>query len=278
MTSTPVSTIVFTSFALTAFAANSILCRLALAGQAIDPASFTTVRLVSGAIALFLLVSLRDRRIVRPSFRLLTAIALFAYAAPFSFAYLSIPAGAGALILFGSVQVTMIGWDIVQGYRLSWREWCGLGLALGGLTALTLPGSVDPLGAALMALAGFAWGIYSVHGRGSKDPLVSTAGNFAVAAFLAIPLQGVFMGGMLVTGNGFALAVASGAVTSGIGYALWYTALRGLTATRAAIVQLLVPLLAAAGGVAFLSETITTRMVFAAALIFAGVGMVMARR
>jgi len=265
------STLLFTSLALTAFAANSILCRLALADHSIDAASFTTIRLVSGAVALLLIMAFRDRGKARPHFRLLTAFALFAYAAPFSFAYISIPAGAGALILFGAVQATMIGWDLVQGYRLSMREWCGLLLALGGLVVLTWPGAVDPIGAALMSLAGVAWGLYSVYGRGTEYPLRATAGNFAVAALLTIPFEGVFLDGVTLTASGITLAVLSGAVTSGIGYALWYTALRGLTATRAGIVQLLVPVLAATGGVVFLSEVITVRLVAAAAMILPGV-------
>ncbi|MDH4069223.1 MAG: DMT family transporter [Ignavibacteria bacterium] len=274
----PASTLFFTSLALTAFAANSILCRLALADQSIDAVSFTTVRLLSGAVMLFLLVSLRDRRVTRPAFRLLTAVALFCYAAPFSLAYVSIPAGAGALILFGAVQVTMIGWDILRGYRLSWREWGGLVLALGGLVILTMPGSVDPGGAMLMAAAGVSWGIYSIYGKGTADPLKGTAGNFAVAMIFTLPLSAFSPQAANVTPAGVLYAAISGAVTSGIGYALWYRALRGLTATRAGIIQLLVPVIAAAGGVALLDESITGRMIIAAALIFAGVGMAVTGR
>jgi drug/metabolite transporter (DMT)-like permease len=267
------STLFFTSLTLIAFAGNSILCRLALAQHLIDAASFTSIRLFSGAAALLVILLLRDRGRIRPRIRIVTGIALVAYAAPFSFAYLSIPAGTGALILFGAVQVTMIGWDILRGHRLPWQEWCGLALALLGLVGLTLPGAVDPLGAILMAAAGIAWGYYSIYGRGTEDPVQSTAWNFALGVLLVLPFPFIVREQLRWTPEGATYAILSGAVTSGLGYALWYRALRGLTATQAGIVQLLVPVLAAVGGVLLLGETVTVRLVVAGILIFSGVGL-----
>lgn len=272
-----------TAVALVAFALNSVLCRLALEPRLIDAGSFTALRLASGAIALVLLLRIRPdtpanvRRPAGGSF--VAAFALFAYAAPFSYAYLQLPAGVGALILFGCVQTTMIGWDLLRGGRPRPAEWLGLLLALGGLTALTLPGqSAPPLGAsALMAVAGVAWGGYSLLGRDRADALAKTADNFR-KSLLLLPLLGpvVFLKSdhaLHLTAAGAGLAVCSGAVTSGIGYAIWYRALAGLSATRAALVQLSVPVLAALGGVVLLGEAITVRLLVCSVVILSGVAL-----
>ncbi len=270
-------TISLTSLALVAFASNSILCRLALGHHLIDAGTFTSVRLVSGAVALVALVALKGQRIQALTMHWQSAVALFAYAAPFSFAYLLIPASAGALILFGAVQTTMIGWDIVQGKRLNKTELIGLVLALSGLVALTLPGAtgLDLAGVGLMTVAGFAWGVYSLLGKGVDDPLRATASNFALSIVFVIPLAALSTGEWNVSRQGLVLAIASGALTSGIGYAVWYAALRGPSSTQAAILQLLVPVLAAIGGVVILDETVSLRLVISGVMIFAGVLLAM---
>jgi drug/metabolite transporter (DMT)-like permease len=203
------------------------------------------------------------------------AALLFAYAAPFSFAYLEIGAGVGALVLFGAVQTTMIGWGIARGERPAALEWLGLGLAVAGLAVFALPGAAAPapLGVALMVVAGVSWGAYSLRGRGATDPLAATAGNFVRSAPLAAALFGAaaLVAPPLASGRGLALAVASGALASGLGYTLWYAALPGLTATRAALLQLLVPVLAAAAAVGLLDERPDRRLYLASALILGGV-------
>src|SRR5512143_137376 len=265
--------ILLTLFALVAFAANSLLCRQALDRTGIDAASFTAIRLVCGALALWLIVALRGGSRAGGSWR--SAGALFAYAAAFSFAYESLPAGAGALLLFGAVQATMIIAGLRAGERLNARQATGFVLALAGLTYLVRPGlSAPPLGGALLMLAaGIAWGVYSLRGRGVADPLAATAGNFLRAAPLGIGL-GVAAWPMLRgDAAGAASAVLSGTLASGAGYAVWYTALRGLSATRAATVQLSVPVIAAAGGVMLLGEPVTPRLVIASAAILGGVAV-----
>jgi drug/metabolite transporter (DMT)-like permease len=276
-------TAVFTVLALTGFAANSLLCRAALAGggRLIDAASFTSVRLVSGAIMLGLLLRLRGARYQGGSWG--SALALFAYAAGFSLAYVRISAGVGALLLFGCVQATMLGIGLVRGERPRPLEWVGLLLALGGLVALTAPGATAPdfVGAALMAGAGVAWGVYSLRGRGSTNPLAATAQNFLLSVPLALALSAVstgVQGAPHATAQGLVLAVASGALTSGVGYSLWYAALPHLTATRAAIVQLSVPVLAATGGVMLLGEHVTLRLLGAGAALLCGVLLALAAR
>ena len=270
----------YTAIAMLAFAANSLLCRLALAGESIDPASFGAVRIVSGALALALIV--RWRAGARPGAGggWLSAAMLFAYVAFFSFAYLSLTAGTGALILFGAVQLTMFGWALRRGERFAAAAWSGLALAAAGLVYLVLPGvSAPPLvGAVYMALAGAAWGVYSLRGRGALDPLHATAGNFLRAAPMALALWLPFAGGAHADAAGVVLAVVSGALTSGVGYALWYTALRALTAMRAATVQLSVPLITAFGAVLFLAEPLTLRLVLASGAILGGIALVLARR
>ncbi len=270
-------TISLTSLALVAFASNSILCRLALGHHLIDAGTFTSVRLMSGAVALVALVALKGQRIPAFTMHWQSTVALFAYAAPFSFAYLLIPASAGALILFGAVQTTMIGWDIVQGKRLNKTELIGLVLAMSGLVVLTLPGAtgLDVAGVGLMTIAGIAWGVYSLLGKGVDDPLHATASNFVLSIVFVIPLAALSAGEWNVSRQGLVLAIASGALTSGIGYAVWYTALRGLSSTQAAILQLLVPVLAAIGGVVILDETVSLRLVISGVMIFAGVLLAM---
>ncbi|MCI0571313.1 MAG: DMT family transporter [Myxococcaceae bacterium] len=265
-----------TVLALVGFAANSLLCRAALAGgegRAIDAASFTGVRLAAGAVVLWLLVRARGRG--GPSGRWASALALFAYAAGFSLAYVQLPAGVGALLLFGCVQATMIAAGLLRGERPRALEWTGLVVALVGLVALTAPGASAPapVGATLMAGAGVAWGIYSLRGRGSSDPLGATAGNFLLAAPLVLPLLLLGKGALHMDTRGVLLAAASGALASGLGYSLWYAALRALTTTRAAVVQLCVPVLAAVGGVLLLGEALTARLVWAGGAVLAGVGL-----
>ena len=273
------ATLAFTATAMLAFAANSLLCRLALAGGGIDPASFGAVRVVSGALALALIVRLRAGSAPAGG-DWLSATMLFAYVAFFSFAYVSLPAGTGALILFGAVQLTMFGWALRGGERFTMPAWSGLALAAAGLVYLVLPGVSAPplLGAALMALAGAAWGVYSLRGRGAPDPLRATAGNFLRAAPLALVSWLPFMGVAHADPAGIGLAVVSGALTSGVGYALWYTALRGLTAMRAATVQLSVPVMTAFGAVLLLGEAVTMRLVLASLAVLGGIALVLARR
>jgi drug/metabolite transporter (DMT)-like permease len=267
--------------AMMAFAANSLLCRAALGARAIDALTFTSVRLASGALVLALLV--RGRSGTRDAFaawRL--GAALFAYAIGFSLAYTRITAGMGALLLFGAVQVTMIGGGLVAGERPTTREWLGLGLALAGLVGLTFPGltAPDPGGAAFMLAAGVAWGVYSLGARAGGEPLAANAASFACSVPLALVAQGVGFVRMppKVTAAGLALAVTSGAVTSGLGYALWYAALRGLTAAQAAIVQLSVPPLAALGAVALLGEALGTRLIVSGAAVLGGIAVALAAR
>lgn len=269
-----------TGLALVAFAGNSILCRMALGGRLMDPAGFTAVRLASGAVTLWLLLAGRDGGAPRLQGHWASAAALFTYAAAFSLAYLSLSAGTGALILFGAVQVTMLLAGLRAGERPRPAEWVGLALAVAGLIVLVRPGlsAPAPAGAALMTAAGIAWGVYSLRGRGSREPLRNTAGNFMMAAPVALLLVPVAGGVGAWTATGVALAVTSGALASGVGYAIWYAALPALTATRAALVQLLVPVLAAAGGVALLSEAIPLRLPVAAAMVLGGVALAVTAR
>jgi drug/metabolite transporter (DMT)-like permease len=271
----------YTTFALVAFAFNSILCRLALRGDEIDPVGFTLVRLASGAAVLILLSYFFGGKSKQANEgNWISAFFLFAYAICFSLAYLNLSAGMGALILFGCVQLTMIGWSIAKGERPPPLEWIGLLAALGGLVYLVFPSlEAPPLwSSSLMAGAGIAWGAYTLRGKGSSDPLSDTTANFVrsvpMIAVVAIP----FFQQIHSSSRGILLAVLSGAVASGVGYTAWYTALKGLTATRAAVLQLAVPVLAAAGGVWFLSEVATTRLWIAAALILGGIAIVIAAR
>ncbi len=271
--------VTLTALAMIAFAANSILARLALAEGAIDAASFTGIRLIAGAAALLALASLRERRLLPASHATggswRAAAALFGYAAAFSFAYLRLGAGTGALILFTSVQICMLGWAIVKGERPGPVEWLGLALAVGGFVYLTAPGLVapDPLGTVLMVAAGACWAVYSLLGRGSSAPLADTTGNFLRCVPLALILAAIGLGAPAATPLGLACAALSGALASGIGYAIWYTALPLLSRTRAAVVQLTVPTIAALGGVVFVAEALTLRLAVASVVILGGVGI-----
>lgn len=271
-------TALLTAAALVCFAANSILCRLALAHGAIDPAGFTGLRMASGALVLALIALGRSGPRPAAGWSWLSAAALFAYAAPFSYAYVSLGAGVGALVLFGVVQATMIGWGVARGDRPGPVVWLGLAIAMGGLVALAAPGATapDPIGLAAMAVAGAGWGVYSLRGRASSiDPVVANAASFARTVPVAAALvAGAGLAGQLAPSpRGAVLAIASGAVASGAGYAIWYAALRGLTVARAAILQLLVPFLAAAGGVLLLGEVASPRLVLAGAAILGGVAL-----
>jgi drug/metabolite transporter (DMT)-like permease len=268
-------TILLTSLAMFAFASNSLLCRIALKYTGIDAASFTTIRVISGAIMLWLLVKIR-RGTQTGGGNWMSAFALFVYAAGFSFAYMSLPAATGALLLFGAVQVTMIGYGVWSGERLRGLQLVGLTFAFGGLVGLLLPGlSAPPLyGSILMLGAGAAWGIYSLRGRGAGDPTRVTAGNFMRAVPMAAAMSILMLDRTSVNNMGFWYAIASGALASGIGYTIWYTALPGLKATNAATVQLSVPVIAALGGIIFLGELISIRLILASIAILGGIAMV----
>lgn len=275
----PARVFTLTLCAMIAFAGNSVLCRLALAHTAIDAASFTTVRIVAGALTLWLIVSLRDRSTTVAG-NWPSAFALFAYAAGFSFAYVSLTAATGALLLFGAVQATMIGYGLWRGERLNRQQITGLTLALAGLVGLLLPGltAPPPGGALLMLCAGVAWGVYSLRGRGAGDPTRVTAGNFIRAVPFALIVSVLMLSRTSLDTTGLIYAVLSGALASGIGYAIWYTALHGLSATNAATVQLSVPVIAALGGVALLGEPVTLRLAITSAAILGGVAIVILGR
>ncbi len=269
----------FTAVAMIAFAGNSLLCRVALKQTQIDAASFTLIRIISGALCLGILVLIR-KGTLRNAGSWTSALALFGYAALFSFAYLRLTAGTGALLLFGAVQATMIFWAFRKGEQLRLAQTAGLFLALAGLVALVFPGlTAPPLSAALLMLgAGIAWGIYSLRGKGGGDPLRATAGNFLRAVPLAVLLSFVVLSSANFDRAGIVYAIASGALASGIGYAIWYTALPALKSTGAATVQLSVPVLAAAGGIAFLGETITLRFALASIAVLGGIALVIVER
>ena len=263
-----------------AFAGNSILCRLALGSGSIDVASFTAVRILSGAVVLLLLVAVQQRslRIGRP--RIGAVLALFLYMICFSFAYLSLSAGTGALLLFGAVQITMLGVALIYGERFSATAWAGLVLAFCGLIYLVAPGvaAPDPAGAVLMVIAGIAWGAYSLLGRGASDPLLETARNFVYCVPFAVVVFALMLSDMDITATGLVLAIASGALASGVGYAIWYAALPALSAGNAATVQLSVPVIAALGGVIFIAETFSIRIGVATLLTIGGIWLVLAQR
>lgn len=267
--------VALTTLAMTAFAGNSLLCRVALKQTEIDAASFTTIRLIAGALTLWLLVAVRrDRPAGRGNWR--SALALFIYAVAFSYAYVSLTAATGALLLFGAVQVTMIGHGLWCGERLHGLQLIGLVLALAGLVGLLLPGlSAPPMfGAALMLAAGVAWGVYSLRGKGAGDATRVTAGNFLRTVPVAIVLILLMPHGEKLDYAGAGYAVASGALASGVGYAIWYTVLPALNSTRAAIVQLCVPVIAAIGGIVLLGESLTLRLVLASAAVLTGISLV----
>ncbi|MFG0414595.1 EamA family transporter [Ectopseudomonas khazarica] len=272
-------TLLLTSLAMLAFAGNSLLCRLALRETAIDAASFTAVRLLAGACALWLLLQLRQNR-QAPAGSWAGAVALFTYAAAFSFAYLQLDTGVGALLLFGAVQLSMLLWGLLRGERLGLCASLGTALATAGLLALLLPGASAPplLAALLMLLAGVAWGAYSLLGRGQGNPLAVTAGNFLRATPLALLLALAVLPQLNWDGPGLFYALLSGALTSGVGYAIWYSALPGLHASQAATVQLSVPILAALGGSLLLGEALTLRLLLSAVAVLGGIALVLSAR
>ena len=273
-------TLVLATLALSAFAGNSLLCRMALRQASIDPAMFTSIRILSGAAVLAAIFKLRGFRLragsLAGSGSWLSALALFTYAIAFSFAYVSLPAGTGALLLFGAVQATMIGYGLWTGERLRAIQSAGLVCAVGGLAGLLLLGiSAPPLaGALLMLAAGVAWGIYSLRGKRAGDPIDVTAGNFGRAVPFALVLSLATWSRTRFDYTGIGYAVASGALTSGVGYAIWYTALPHLKATSAATIQLSVPVMTAIAGVLFLGETLTLRLVVASSVILGGIALV----
>lgn len=276
----PSGTFALTGAAMLAFAANSLLCRAALERELIDAASFGAIRLVSGAAVLVALATNRGSASARARADWPAAVMLFGYVALFSFAYRGLSAGMGALILFGAVQATMFVAGLRAGERFPAIAWCGFALALGGLVYLVSPGieSPAPIAATSMAGAGVAWGVYSLRGRHAGDALATSAGNFARAAPLALLLTALTWRGVHAEVSGVALAIASGALTSGLGYVVWYAALKRLSAMRAASVQLSVPPLAALGGAAWLGEVPGIRLVVASAAILGGIALVLASR
>jgi len=269
-----------TSFALIAFALNSILCRLALRGDEADAAAFTAVRLAAGAVVLGAIVVYRSGKGVSSTREKvggswMSALFLFTYAILFSLAYLNLTAGTGALILFGSVQFTMILASLIRGERPRTLEWLGLAVALAGLIYLFYPGLSSPPAAssALMVAAGASWGLYTLRGKRSADPIGETAGNFLKSLPFGAAALLVFLPSLHLSAYGVLLAVISGAVTSGIRYAVWYTALRDLTTTRAAAVQLAVPIITTIIGIVFLSEIADLRLVISGILILGGIAL-----
>lgn len=274
----PVRVVLLTSIALCAFAANSVLCRLALRETSIDAATFTTVRIVSGALALWLIVVINGGA-RRPGGNWSSAFALLAYAIAFSFAYLALSAGTGALLLFGAAQLTMILAGLAAGERLRPRQLFGLALAFVGLLYLVLPGvTAPPLGGAgLMVVAGIAWGVYSLRGRGSTSPLAETAGNFVRASPGAVLLSLLMLASAELDGRGVAYAVLSGTLASGAGYAVWYAALPRMRTASAATAQLSVPVIAAVGGMLFLGEPFTLRLGIASVVTLGGIALVVTK-
>lgn len=267
------------ALAMLAFAANSLLCRLALKHTTIDAGSFTALRLVSGALALWLIAAWRER-VWRPGGSWASAAALFVYAAGFSYAYIELTAAVGALLLFGAVQTSMIGYGLARGERLRPRQVLGFLAAVGGLVGMLLPGitAPAPTSAALMLVAGVAWGVYSLRGRGPGNPTVATAGNFVRTLPMALLLYLPAPHALTADAAGAGYAIASGALASGVGYAIWYAALPGLAATQAATVQLSVPVLAALGGVVFLGEAPTLRLLLGSLAILGGIALVIGSR
>jgi drug/metabolite transporter (DMT)-like permease len=274
--------LILTGIAMLAFAGNSVICRLALIDRSIDPASFTDIRIASGAITLLIILGLRQGKtkvLQHGSWR--SAALLFAYAICFSYAYVDLNTASGALILFGLVQATMIAMALRSGERPRPTEWIGWTLAGAGFVWLLLPGASAPSmqGALLMALAGVSWGVYSVRGKGESDPLASTAANFTRALIPAVIVSVVALlntGSIHVSSHGVALAILSGSLTSGVGYVIWYAAIRHLTSMQAALVQLSVPAIAAFGGVLLVAEPLTTRLLVSGLLVIGGISIALA--
>jgi drug/metabolite transporter (DMT)-like permease len=280
-TTLDIGTIALTLLTLIAFASNSLLTRLALELPRIDAATFTSIRLASGAVMLAMLVRARTGRWVsRQRHGVAGPFALLVYALPFSFAYLRIGAAVGALVLFGVVQLTMIGYGMLSGERPARMTWLGLALAIAGLATLTVPSAArpDPAGVLLMAIAGVAWGVYSLVGRTATDPIAANAWSFLWSSPLVILFDIAVSTPVAVSRSGIVLAVVSGAITSALGYAVWYRALPRLSVTQAAVAQLSVPVIAASGAVAFLDERVTGRFAAAGAAVLIGVAIALAAR
>lgn len=278
MNALAIKTSAYTSFALMAFAGNSVLCRLALGENTIDAASFTTIRLLSGIITLAVILKMTNNNgkpVSKGSWS--AAFMLFLYAVTFSFAYISLDTGTGALILFGSVQITMIFISLFSGNRLHYFEWIGVLIAFLGFGYLVKPSLTTPslTGFFLMTVSGIAWGIYTLIGRTSKNPISDTAYNFLRTLPFVIILLVVALPYANLSQEGILLAVLSGAIASGIGYAAWYIALGGLPVSKAAVVQLLVPVIAAIGGVLFASEIISLRLMLSSVIVLGGILTVM---
>jgi drug/metabolite transporter (DMT)-like permease len=267
--------IFLTALAMIAFASNSLLCRAALKNTGIDAASFTFVRIISGAVMLWIVTRMRQVSSSKAG-NWTSAFALFVYAAAFSFAYVDLAAGTGALLLFGAVQATIILWGFRKGERLDAIEGVGLVLAISGLVVLVFPGLTAPplIGAILMLGAGVAWGVYSLRGKAAGDAIAATTGNFVRAVPFAGLMSVMFLARAQVDLAGVSYAALSGAITSGLGYVIWYSALPSLKSTSAAAVQLSVPVLAASGGILFLSEPITLRYIGASIAVLGGIALV----
>jgi drug/metabolite transporter (DMT)-like permease len=270
----------YATLALVAFAANSILCRLALRDDHVDPATFSTIRLISGAAVLWLMVTWKPDKTLQRTGSWASAAMLSLYAVPFSFAYTTLSTGTGALLLFGSVQATMLVVATRSGERPRSGAWFGLGMALAGLVCLVLPGLEAPSvpGAMLMGIAGVSWGAYSWRGRNTASPLAQTAANFSRSVPLVILVSLASLGQFHLELEGLLLAVASGGLASGLGYVAWYAALRRLTAVRASVLQLAVPVLAAVGGVVFLREAISTRLIVSTTMVLGGIALAIISR
>ncbi len=268
-----------TLFAMLAFAGNSLLCRIALRDTAIDAASFTSIRLASGALVLVTIMLARKSRLPSAGSWAMAAM-LFAYAALFSFAYRQLTAATGALLLFGAVQTSMLGYGLAKGERLRLPQVVGLVVAVGGLVYMLLPGLAAPplVSAACMLAAGASWAVYSVLGRSVTDPVAATAGNFLRSLPLTVVLSLVTAGDARIDPAGVGYAALSGAITSGLGYVLWYAALPALKSTSAATVQLSVPAIAALGGVVLLAEAMSPRLLVASAAILGGIALTISRR
>lgn len=281
LTHSPIKTTLLTGLALVAFAANSVLCRLALGNEAIDAASFTIVRLLSGSIVLLMIMTATRRTAAHATKGSWSAgFMLFLYASTFSYAYVSLDTATGALILFASVQITMILLSLATGTRLHVSEWSGVAIAFSGFVYLILPGVTAPsaIGFALMTVAGIAWGIYTLKGRDSQNPLMDTAYNFLRTTPLLLLMAILTLGGSNYSVEGILLAAVSGGITSGIGYTIWYIALAGLSSTQAAVLQLSVPVIAALGGVIFVSEALSLRLVIAGTVVLGGILVVVLGR
>lgn len=268
-----------TAGAMVAMAANSVLGRFAVGGGLIDPTTFTSVRVVSGALLLYFLAR-REPADDPDRTDWVGAASLFVYLVAFSFAYLALEAGTGALILFGAVQLTMFAAGLAAGERFSAGSWTGFAIAVAGLVYLLAPGAAAPplAGGLLMGVAGAAWGVYSLRGRKTRSALVSTARNFAAAAPLVIAVNALNARGFHVSLPGAAAAIASGTVSSALGYVLWYRALRRLSALSASTVQLSVPVIATVGGIAFLAESPTVRLAVASVAVLGGIALAIVRR